>query len=250
MTEFISPSQVSLLSTLREISHELLETDITVPTRDGLVRTSILILNEVSQAIEGNEFELRKTLVPTDTCQLAPALQVLFNDVGGDPTCPAIGLQFAHPQVSASLANAIGLRRLSEEDFCQGEDDIQSFSMGEDLIVRIQGALQDYDIDHSSNEWVANAEDAGASSVTFLVDEASFPGQRVIGGLTGFQSGPALVVHNDGVFKDVDFDGLGNIGQGGKSGRPDSIGRLGLGALSFYHFSEVSTSPDSVLFLH
>ncbi|KAG8947696.1 hypothetical protein FRC04_010540 [Tulasnella sp. 424] len=239
------PSQVSLLSTLRDISQELSETDITGPTRDGLVHTSILILNELSQAMDGNEFELEKTLIPTDTCQLAPALQVLFNDVGGDPPCPAIGLQFAHSQVSASLANAIGLRRLSEVDFYQGEDDIQSFSMAEDLIVQIRGVLQDYDIDHSSNEWVANAEDAGASSVTFLVDEASFQGRRVIGGLTSFQSGPALVVHNDGVLKDVDFDGLGNIGQGGKSGRPDSIGRFGRGALSFYHFSEAATSKLS-----
>ncbi|KIO21522.1 hypothetical protein M407DRAFT_10336 [Tulasnella calospora MUT 4182] len=71
------------------------------------------------------------------------------------------------------------------------------------------------------------------------LDEANFEGRRVIAGLKSFQSGPALVVHNDGVFTDDDFKGLGNIGQGSKSGRVDSIGRFGLGALSFYHFSEL-----------
>lgn len=163
--------------------------------------------------------------------------------MGGDPTAPPPGLQFAHPLVSTSLANTLGLRRMSEEDFAEGGDGIQSFHIGEDLTVRIRRVLQDYDVDHSSNEWVANAEDAGAKSFTFLVDEASFHGRRVIGGLISFQSGPALVVHNDGVFTEADFSGLGNIGQGGKGGRADSIGRFGLGALSFYHFSEVITLP-------
>lgn len=234
-----SPPQASLLSTLREISRELLQTDIAPPTQNTLVQTSILILNELCRSMQGKESEFQDTLIPTEDCQLAPAPEVLFNDMGGDPTSPPSGLRFAHPLVSVSLANTIGLRRLSEEDFAQGVDGIESFHIGEDLTVRIRGVLQDYGIDHSSNEWVANADDAGARSVTFLVDEASFEGRRVIGGLTSFQSGPALVVHNDGVFTDADFKGLGNIGQGGKSGMPNSIGRFGLGALSFYHFSEV-----------
>lgn len=238
----VSPTQTSLLLTLREISNELLETGISQPTRESLVQTSILILNELCRSIQGKESEFQDTLVPTEDCQLAPAPEVLLNDMGGDPTCPPTGLQFAHPLVSVSLANAIGLRRLSEEDFAQSGDGIESFHIGEDLTVRIRGVLQDYDIDHSSNEWVANADDARARSITLLVDEANFEGRRVIGGLTSFQSGPALVVHNDGVFTDEDFKGLGNIGQGGKSGMPNSIGRFGLGALSFYHFSEVIIS--------
>lgn len=187
-------------------------------------------------------------LIPTESCQLAPAAEVLFNDMGGDSTCPPAGFQFAHPQVSLSLAYDLSIRRLSEEELSQAGDDIESFHMGEDLTVRIRGVLQDYDIDHSSNEWVANADDAGASSVTFLVDEATFEGRRIIPVLKDFQSGPALVVHNDGVFIEDDFTGLSNIGQGGKSGRADSIGRFGLGALSFYHFSDVRMAPAHLHF--
>ncbi|KAG8947694.1 hypothetical protein FRC04_010538 [Tulasnella sp. 424] len=233
------PTQASLFSTLREISTELSEADLALRTRDGLVRTSVLILEEICRSMEGKDSEFQRILVPTESWQLAPAPEVLFNDMGGDPTSSPPGFQFAHPQVSAELANNLGLRRLGEEEFSDGGDGIQSFHMGEDLTIRIRGVLQDYDIDHSSNEWVANADDAGASSVTFLVDEASFQGRRVISGLNVFQSGPALVVHNDGIFTDADFQGLISVGRGGKSGRVDSIGRFGLGALSFYHFSEL-----------
>ncbi|KAG9043185.1 hypothetical protein FS837_009920 [Tulasnella sp. UAMH 9824] len=234
---FDRPSQASLLSTLREISNELSENGINQPTQNELLHASIKILNELGHTMEGEEFQFQEILIPTEGCKLALAPEVLFNDMAGSLTVPPSGFRFAHPLVSASLASTLGLRRISEEDFDEGGDGIQSFHIGEDLTVRIRGVLQDYGIDHSSNEWVANAEDAGAKSLTYLVDEASFGG-RVIGGLTGFQSGPALVMHNDGVFTDEDFSGLGNIGQGGKAGKADSIGRFGLGALSFYHFSE------------
>ncbi|KAG8947691.1 hypothetical protein FRC04_010535 [Tulasnella sp. 424] len=232
------PTKASLFSTLQEISTELSAPGVAVDTRDGLVRTSILILEELKRTIGGSESEFQKILVPTDACQLAPAPEVLFNDLGGDRTSPPPGLNFAHSQVSQSLASILGLRWLSEEEFSQDGDGIESFHMGEDLPVGIKGVLQDYDIDLSGNDWVAKADNAGAHSVTFLVDEASFDGRGVIAGLNSFQSGPALVVHNDGKFTDEDFRRLVNIGQGGKSGRTELTSRFGLGALSFYHFSE------------
>lgn len=220
-----------------------MENGIDQPTQNGLLHASIKILNELGHTIEGKESQYQEVLVPTEARKLALAREVLFNDVGRDPTAAPPGFQFAHPLVSASLASTLNLRRLSEEDFAEGEDGIESFHLEEDLTVRIRGVLQDYGIDHSSNEWVANAEDAGARSLTYLVDEASFGGEDAIPELTCFQSGPALVMHNDGVFTDKDFSGLGNIGQGGKAGSTDSIGRFGLGALSFYHFSEVTALP-------
>ncbi|KAG8988700.1 hypothetical protein FRB90_002598, partial [Tulasnella sp. 427] len=233
------PTPASLYSTLREISHELLPSHISLTAQRDLIRTSISLLEELSPTIQGKVEEFEKTLVPTESYQLAPAPKVLYNDQGGDPISPSEGFQFAHPSLSLSLSNIIGLRRMSEEVFQAGSDGIQSFHIGEDLTVRIKGVLQDYDLDHSSNEWLANAEDAEATEVTFLIDEAEFDGRRVVPGLAGFQSGPALVMHNNGVFTEKDFEGLCTIGQGGKSGRLDTIGRFGLGALSFYHFTEL-----------
>ncbi|KAG8987990.1 hypothetical protein FRB90_003029, partial [Tulasnella sp. 427] len=245
------PTPASLYSTLREISHEISPPGISPSLRDALIHTSILLLEELSRTIEGQDEEFKRTLVPTENCQLALAPEVLFNDMGGDPTGSPEGFQFAHPSLSATLAHTIGLRRLSEEEFQDGSDGIESFHIGEDLTVRIKGVLQDYDLDHSSNEWLADAEDAKAKAVTFLIDEREFKGRRVIPGLKGFQSGRALVMHNDAVFTDEDFMGLGNIGHGGKSGRIDTIGRFDLGALSFYHFTELPLiiSKDRCLLL-
>ncbi|KAG8994516.1 hypothetical protein FRB90_000406 [Tulasnella sp. 427] len=233
------PSMSSLYSALQEVSNELSEQGIKVHERDHLIRTSIAILEEINRNRDSIEFDPHQLLIPTESFTLAPALTVLFNDMGDAPPTPQPGLAFAHPSLSQALAHTLGLRKISEEEFARDEDDIDAFHIAEDLTARIQSVLMEYDMDHSSNEWIANADDAKARSFTFLIDEARFEGRRVLGGLTEFQSGPALVIHNDGVFTEKDFQGLGNIGRGGKADETDSIGRFGLGALSFYHFSEL-----------
>ncbi|KAG9014082.1 hypothetical protein FRB90_005630, partial [Tulasnella sp. 427] len=232
------PSMNSMYAALQEVSNELSEQGIKVHERDHLIRTSIAILEEINRNRDSIEFDPHQLLIPTESFTLAPALTVLFNDMGDASPTPQPGLAFAHPSLSQALAYTLGLRKISEEEFARDEDDIDAFHIAEDLTARIQSVLMEYDMDHSSNEWIANADDAKARSFTFLIDEARFEGRRVLGGLTEFQSGPALVIHNDGVFTEKDFQGLGNIGRGGKADETDSIGRFGLGALSFYHFSE------------
>ncbi|KAG8947704.1 hypothetical protein FRC04_010548 [Tulasnella sp. 424] len=233
------PSLEALYSALQEISNELSEPVIAHHERDARIRTALSILEETNRHRDSPEFDTQRLLIPTESSVLALAPTVLFNDMGDAPPTPQPGLFFAHPSVSSALAYDLGLRKISEEEFARDEDDIDAYHMAEDLTARIQGVLTEYAIDHSSNEWIANADDAKARSFTFLVDEAKFDGKRVLGGLTEFQSGPALVIHNDGVFSEKDFQGLGNIGRGGKAGDMDSIGRFGLGALSFYHFTEL-----------
>ncbi|KAG8972482.1 hypothetical protein FRC05_009835 [Tulasnella sp. 425] len=235
------PSLAALYSALQEILNELSEPGIAHHDRDDGIRTAISILEETTRSRDSPEFDIQQLLIPTESFVLAPAPTVLLNDMGDAPPTPQPGLFFAHPSVSSALAYTLGIRKISEEEFARDEDDIDAFHMAEDLTARIQGVLTEYAIDHSSNEWIANADDAKARSLTFLVDEAEFKvdPKRVVGGLTEFQSGPALVVHNDGVFTEKDFQGLGNIGRGGKAGDMDSIGRFGLGALSFYHFTEL-----------
>ncbi|KAG9044331.1 hypothetical protein FS837_008337 [Tulasnella sp. UAMH 9824] len=233
------PSLEALYSALQEISHELADPRIAHLTRDSLIRSAISILEETCRSRDGMGFDVQQLLIPTEASTLAPVPSVLFNDMGDLAPTPQPGLSFVHPFLSPALAQTIGLRKISEEEFARDEDDIDSFHIGEDLTARIQGVLMEYAIDHSSNEWIANADDAKARSFTFLIDEAKFNGKRVVGGLAEFQSEPALVIHNDGVFSEKDFQGLGNIGRGGKAGDMDSIGRFGLGALSFYHFTEL-----------
>lgn len=166
---------------------------------------------------------------------------VLYNDMEMDAQRLQDGTQFAHPLLSQASAKALGLqtyrgRQLSE---LESADDDNGFYIGEDITTRIKSVLLDYTIDHSFNEWVANAADAGATCMKLLVDESIFGGQDVIPTKSEFPPGPALVIYNNGLFSEEDFRGIGNIGQGGKTEQSNTIGRFGLGALSFYHFTEV-----------
>ena len=122
----------------------------------------------------------------------------------------------------------------------QGED------MREDLTTRISNVLRQYDIEQAFNELLANAADAGATKCNFLLDcdEArNAPSNLLLcESMAPFCRGPALVVHNNAEFTEDDIRGICRVGRGGKEEHESSIGRFGLGALSFYHFSEVCST--------
>ena len=117
--------------------------------------------------------------------------------------------------------------------------------MHEDLTTRVKNVLRAYDIKQSFNEFLANAADAGATQFNLMLDYSSHREARVPDVLSAnigaFCNGPALVVHNDSQFTMDDIRGICRIGRGGKEDRDGTVGRFGLGALSFYHFSEVRT---------
>ncbi|KAG8951930.1 hypothetical protein FRC03_012327 [Tulasnella sp. 419] len=162
---------------------------------------------------------------------------------------------FAHSAISKELAEKLGLKRWSDRQF---DGDTATFiyrDYGEDFIRRIRHVLErGYRRHVSLNEWVANAIDAGAASVSVYVNtftphiaSTAAPSPS----LAKFFSGPSLVVHNSGSFAKADFEGLLNVGLGGKTRKPHAIGRFGLGVLSFYHFGDVIMviSRGTVMFL-
>lgn len=120
--------------------------------------------------------------------------------------------------------------------------------MREDLTTRVANVLRSYAIGQAFNEFLANAADAGATSFDLMLDDAQArqvkePSDELLcGGIAQFCRGTSLIVHNDALFTEDDIHGICRIGRGGQEGHIDSIGRFGLGALSFYHFSEVCLS--------
>jgi len=230
-----------MLSTeLRTIENQLQRDDLMTVQRLDYVKTSVLVLEEMSKLPTDN----CDVLVPDDLGTLRPIEVVVYNDLGPHPMGIPSHLYLAHPSVSLALAESLGLLKLSDEQFnARDDDDVDSFQMGEDLSTRISGVLREYDIEYSSNEWVANADDAGASQVSIIVDEATYPTDGLMNPkMAEYHKSPAVVIYNDGVFTEDDFKGLGNIGKGGKGGNPNAIGRFGLGAFSFYHFTDVSVA--------
>jgi len=169
-----------------------------------------------------------KFYYPDTDCLLPRALQDRF------PT---------HRSVSRALSDQLGIQPLSylvldlvEDAF---DDDEQ---MGEDLIDRIRGFLREYDISYALNEFLANADDAHAHEFSILLD-CRRPSQVVSGLISPefyeVQRHHSIVLFNDSTLSDEDFKGLRKVGKGGKAGQSDTHGRHGLGALSFYYFTDV-----------
>eukprot|EP00955_Chlamydomonas_euryale_P002457 26706-Chlamydomonas_euryale.AAC.1 len=88
-------------------------------------------------------------------------------------------------------------------------------------------------------ELLQNADDAGASELSLMLDTTSYPADSTLGpGMAGWQ-GPALLAQNDAVFSPSDFANIARIGQDTKAARPTSTGRFGLGFNATYHLTDL-----------
>jgi hypothetical protein len=189
--------------------------------------------------------EQRARVVLPDYNGLCGGLNEIFYDDSG------LGLdeyyesyRCCHPAISKSIAHSLGMINLSDVRLTLDADDSgpDDFEYEEDLTTRINNVLSEHSVEFSSNEFVANAIDAGASDVSFILDEKQFTAARVLAPkMADFQHSPSLLIHNDALFTEKDFAGIRRVGRGGKTDEPNSIGRFGEGALSLFYFTEVST---------
>ncbi|KAI9763065.1 MAG: hypothetical protein M1840_000956 [Geoglossum simile] len=119
------------------------------------------------------------------------------------------------------------------------EEDEDEYNQHEDTTSRIADTLGRYSITSTFNEYLANAEDAEATCIDWLLDDGSHPTKKLVSpDLRAFQ-GPALFVHNDGVFGDDDFEGFKKVGRGSKREEQCAIGQFGRGAQTMYHWTDV-----------
>ena len=146
-----------------------------------------------------------------------------------------------HNSISRSLAERLGIPLASS--LTLGEDDDEDEQMSEDLVGRICGFLREYDAQYAINEFLANADDAGATEFTILLDSAGSRDHRkkrlISPAFESIQGSPSLVLYNNATLSDEDFKGLLHVGRGGKTEHYETHGRHGLGALSFYYFTDV-----------
>ena len=111
-----------------------------------------------------------------------------------------------------------------------------------DLTARIREILVNYPPGSTIiKEFLQNADDAGAGVVKLCVDERSFGTASLAHEKLAQFQGPALLVYNDGVFSDEDFDSIQSIGDSKKRGQLAKTGRFGIGFNSCYHLTEVPT---------
>ena len=132
------------------------------------------------------------------------------------------------------------------------DDDDDEYAPREKLTNIISDTLGRYPIETTFNEFLANADDAGAQQVCWTIDkclEGPYASSCLLTPeLKPFQ-GPSLIVYNNSVFSDKDFAGFKEIGQGGKQDDATTTGMFGRGAMTMYHFTDVPMLVSGSYFL-
>lgn len=122
------------------------------------------------------------------------------------------------------------------------------FGQKVDLTASIRNILRNYPEGTAIlKELIQNADDANATSVTFILDHRSHGINTVADpALIGFQ-GPSLLVHNNAIFTEEDFSSIQRIGDSLKKTENSQakIGRFGIGFNAVYHWTDLPSFISS-----
>ncbi|XP_003382551.1 PREDICTED: sacsin-like [Amphimedon queenslandica] len=143
-----------------------------------------------------------------------------------------------HPKLS-HLSSKLGLTPLSDHlDIT--EDVFDDAGQNEPLTTRLSNILKDYkDGLTIIKEMIQNADDAEATEVNILYDDRTHSTEKLLfKGMAG-SHGPALIVHNNSVFKKEDFENITKLAGATKKDQPLKIGKFGVGFCSVYHITDV-----------
>jgi sacsin len=164
---------------------------------------------------------------------------MVYNDVGSRALIAQLppGQDVANSKVDDELARELRLERL-------GLKFVFLQSLGEDMGISpatvVKKTLEQYTEKQFLPEFLANAEDAGASRFEVILNDPSpTRGPFLSYALEKLYVGPSVMVCNDSEFTEKDFDGICRTHIGGKVDQTDSIGQFGLGALTMFHIAEV-----------
>ena len=84
---------------------------------------------------------------------------------------------------------------------------------------------------------IQNADDAGATVVQFYIDSRHHQSIQLPNEKLSEYQGPALIVANDGVFSEKDWEGIQRLQDSIKADDPFSVGKFGIGFNSVYHIT-------------
>ncbi|WP_442933047.1 sacsin N-terminal ATP-binding-like domain-containing protein [Microcoleus sp. herbarium7] len=127
----------------------------------------------------------------------------------------------------------------------------KSFYQSEPLIARLRGIIRDYPEGVGIlKELIQNADDAKATRVEITLDWRNHQVKKLPDDRMVLLMGPAMLVYNDRVFTDKDFDSIRSLGQSEKAGDLQKTGRFGVGFNAIYHVTDFPSfvSRDRIIF--
>ncbi|CAG8949651.1 hypothetical protein HYFRA_00007885 [Hymenoscyphus fraxineus] len=148
-----------------------------------------------------------------------------------------------HSELPSSTIQALKIESLNEwviRGILKIEEDEDLFDQHEETTTRIRDTLSRYSIDSTFREYLANADDAHpATKISWLLDKRTHPSKKLVSKNLESYQGPALLVYNDGIFSEKNFEGFRNVGVGSKQQDATSIGQFGRGSQTMYHWTDV-----------
>lgn len=234
----------------------------TTPLDVQEIRAAILVVQHLAEA---NLDEKLQIYLPDVSGRLLPSSDLVYNDapwvLGSDDHDSSFGApctvglnakkmiqKFVHGNISNEVAEKLGVCSHRRILLAESADSMnlslsgaaEAFGQHEALTTRLKHILEMYaDGPGILFELVQNAEDAGASEVSFLLDKTQYGTSSVLSPEMADWQGPALYCFNDSVFTPQDLYAISRIGQESKLEKPFTIGRFGLGFNCVYHFTDI-----------
>eukprot|EP01063_Lacrimia_lanifica_P037223 TRINITY_DN757_c3_g1_i2.p1 TRINITY_DN757_c3_g1~~TRINITY_DN757_c3_g1_i2.p1 ORF type:complete len:3788 (+),score=1393.80 TRINITY_DN757_c3_g1_i2:1139-11365(+) len=153
------------------------------------------------------------------------------------------GRTLVHEMISHRVAESFGVpsrRMMVAADGIADWDIGESYGQSESITARIKAIIGDYVDDVGIiNELIQNADDAGATRFSLMLDKSAYGTKTLLGTSMEPHQGPAMLVYNNATFSEADFQALASLGQGSKLESTSKTGKFGLGFNSVYHFTDV-----------
>ena len=206
------------------------------------------IVKKICCSLKQNDEPSPNIFLPDEKGVMRCVKQLACDRVNGSPILPESGEEyyFVHDSIPRERALKLGvrplldtlLRGIEKEDILMGSD----FGQREDLCHRLESILRKYPTDCSIlNEFIQNADDAGASEIVFVLDKRCHPQKNLLSHTKqweNLQSTPALCIFNNKMFQEEDIKGITCLGKGAKSDSAETIGKFGIGFNVAYHITD------------
>ena len=143
-----------------------------------------------------------------------------------------------HDKITVDVAKKLGIISLQSsvtkalvQGFCFGQK--------EPLVRRIKRLLESYphffDV---FKELVQNADDAGASVISFILDNRNHKCKKLFTKEFSALQGPALCCYNNKIFTENDLEALKSLGVGNKENQISQTGKYGVGFNCIYRLTD------------